>query len=1164
MAVRGGRWRFAIAHGVVVAMLATTVVLVTAVAGPAPVAQAATAFDTPEPTGTPRVEQPRDVVSVTPARLLETRSGPGLTTIDGRFEGRGRLAAGSTVELVVTGRGGVPADGVAAVILNVTAVGPLALGFITAYPCGERRPLAANLNYRPGENRPNAVLAKVGAGGKVCLYSKSATDLVVDVNGFVGEGSSTMPVSPARLLETRSGAGFDTIDGAFEGVGPVAGGTTFELTVTGRGGVPASDVSAVIMNVTAVAPRDLGFITAFPCGIERPLAANLNYAPGANRPNAVLAKVGDGGKVCFFTRSTTDLVVDLNGYVAASASIGAATPLAPARLLETRSAPGLETIDGEFQGIGSVRAGSTVELRVAGRGGVPASGVGAVMLNVAATNPQDLGFVTVFPCGMDRPLAANVNYRPGQTVPNAVLARIGEGGRVCLYSRSTVELVVDVNGWFGLAPNQPESNVSVLDDDEIVSVAFAPTDGLATDAPLVENPEQALITTRQDEGLDVGDLVVLEKPSGEPYYGRVEEREDSTTVRAEQVALADVVPVMDVSLEADTATGAVTTSEGGDAVEDVEIEPDRDAPEENRRQDVTCGAEVGVDIGVTAEADPGRFVFDVSFNKAFAGLRSARIGYAPWVEAEASVTVNGAVSCGVSTELFTKQLPTIKFVVSGVPVHITQELTVAIEGSLSASASATRTYSARADAFVGMVYEDGAWDREASMNLTVDQSSEADVAISFELAVPSITYAARAYGIVGLDIGVAAVLRLTYQPTRQKYLRLTASVDVSAALVVELDLEVITFRWAYDFVNVTVFGPLELWSKEKASTVCGVVGTPIPDEECDALVALYDDVNGSNWNDKGDWGTNTDPCTWPGVTCSGGHVRALDLTSRNLVGPVPGDIGDLTELEVLDLRNNSLTSLPSELGDLSKLTELDLTAAGLASIPSAVGDLDALTDLLLAGNALTSVPPALAGMSSLTSLDLGNNDLVGVPYTIAQLDGLEYLDLSSNEIVGLPSALWDLRTLEVLDVSENPLGELSRGVAGLRNLSVLAASGIDATSVPSEVGLLTGLTFLKLDGNRLSSLPSSYENLAALERIYLTGNRFVEVPDGLASYDTLTHVYIGQNPWDDDATSVMRAVRNRNPGIVALTLGPIGCPAIGDASVIAWVETFDVTWDNGC
>jgi hypothetical protein len=80
-------------------------------------------------------------------------------------------------------------------------------------------------------------------------------------------------------------------------------------------------------------------------------------------------------------------------------------------------------------------------------GVVPATGVGAVALNVTVTDPSGAGFITVYPCG-SRTLVANVNYVAGQTVPNAVIAPVSPTGTVCFYSHATTDLVVDLNGWF--------------------------------------------------------------------------------------------------------------------------------------------------------------------------------------------------------------------------------------------------------------------------------------------------------------------------------------------------------------------------------------------------------------------------------------------------------------------------------------------------------------------------------------------------------------------------------------------------------------------------------------------------------------------------------------------------------------------------------------------
>ncbi len=126
---------------------------------------------------------PGAYVPLVPSRLLDTR--PGQATIDRLFEGQGKRQAGSTLELPVTGRGGVTAGATAAVV-NVTAVNATEAGFITAYPCDSTRPLASSLNYAPGTASPNEVIAKLSPTGTICLFTLADVDLIVDVSGRLG------------------------------------------------------------------------------------------------------------------------------------------------------------------------------------------------------------------------------------------------------------------------------------------------------------------------------------------------------------------------------------------------------------------------------------------------------------------------------------------------------------------------------------------------------------------------------------------------------------------------------------------------------------------------------------------------------------------------------------------------------------------------------------------------------------------------------------------------------------------------------------------------------------------------------------------------------------------------------------------------------------------
>lgn len=395
---------------------------------------------TPPPVTEPPASQPdppaREFVGLVPGRIMDTRADG--TTVDGTSAGVGAVAADSVTELLVAGRAGVAADATAAV-LNVTVTEPVGDGYATVFPCGSPRPTASNLNYTDGQTVPNAVVARLGVAGRVCVYSQRATHLVVDVNGYFPTRSRYRPINPSRLLDTR--VDHSTVDGSFAGLGAVAADHVLELDVAGRGGIGA-DAAAVVLNLTAVDSSGPGYATVYPCGSDRPTASNLNFSSTATVPNGVISKIGLGGRVCIYVSATTELVVDANGDFSSDTDLA---PLVPARLLDTR--PGEITVDGQAIGAGVLARETDLVLGVAGRGGVPAS-ARSVVLNVTVTEPAGAGFLTVFACDAARPTASSLNFVPHQTVANLVLAQLAGDGTLCFFSNSDTHLVVDVVGYY--------------------------------------------------------------------------------------------------------------------------------------------------------------------------------------------------------------------------------------------------------------------------------------------------------------------------------------------------------------------------------------------------------------------------------------------------------------------------------------------------------------------------------------------------------------------------------------------------------------------------------------------------------------------------------------------------------------------------------------------
>jgi autotransporter family porin len=235
-----------------------------------------------------------DFRGAAPTRLLDTR-----VTHDA-------LAAGTERHLSLSAGNGYN-GGTGGVALNITVVSPQTDGYVTVYPCGAR-PQASTVNFRAGEIVPNFTLVPY-ANGEVCIYSFSATDLVVDSFGWSGGGGMTL-AAPARVLDTRSGLGWS--GGA---VGPAQ---TLSLRVAGRGGVP-NDASAALLTITATGGTADGFVTAWPCDQPRPVASVLNLRSGLLRSNLALLALAADGSVCLYAYtvdgSPVHLVADAVGWL---------------------------------------------------------------------------------------------------------------------------------------------------------------------------------------------------------------------------------------------------------------------------------------------------------------------------------------------------------------------------------------------------------------------------------------------------------------------------------------------------------------------------------------------------------------------------------------------------------------------------------------------------------------------------------------------------------------------------------------------------------------------------------------------------------------------------------------------------------------------------------
>jgi Sortase domain len=246
---------------------------------------------------------------------LVTRSDGAFRVLDTRVRGTG-VAAGA-VETVDAAPAGVPANAVA-VVVNITATNT-GVGFWTAFPFGQSLPNASNINIdTPGQTRAGQAIVLLSGAPKFNVFSMGGGDLIVDVAGwFTGSTAAPstdglfLPANPTRLIDSRS---------MF--VMPTWGGSTLEVPVFG----PEGQVSAVAVNITGTESMIGGFVTAFPAGLPRPQASNLNVDTWDQTvANHAIVRASNRG-ISLFTLQGLHLIADLSGWYLGPPSVATMPP----------------------------------------------------------------------------------------------------------------------------------------------------------------------------------------------------------------------------------------------------------------------------------------------------------------------------------------------------------------------------------------------------------------------------------------------------------------------------------------------------------------------------------------------------------------------------------------------------------------------------------------------------------------------------------------------------------------------------------------------------------------------------------------------------------------------------------------------------------------------
>ncbi len=373
------------------------------------------------------VPQPGAYRALPAARVLDTRTG-GVA-----------LGRGGRLVIPVLGRLGVPATGVGAVQLHVTAVGASASSHLTVHPSGVA-PTTSSLNYEAGRAVGNTVTARPGVDGAVVVTNGTATvHVVVDLVGWAQAAPRAgdpglHAIAPRRVWDSRSGGRPLDVRGT---------------TVVVVGGTVPSSATAVVVNLTTVGASASGLpLLSWPAGGPRPATSNGNTVRGVPVATQVVVGIGTGGSVAVATGGgTTHLVVDVVGYL-----VGVRSQLTAGDGL-VRSVPPLRLVDTRTSGV-PLASGQRLVQQVTGRGGVPSGASAALITVTSVPGPQATGTLVVVGNGEARPPTSDLNARADVPVARQVIARLGvDGGIAVIRTGGTGHVVVDLVGYVSAVPS---------------------------------------------------------------------------------------------------------------------------------------------------------------------------------------------------------------------------------------------------------------------------------------------------------------------------------------------------------------------------------------------------------------------------------------------------------------------------------------------------------------------------------------------------------------------------------------------------------------------------------------------------------------------------------------------------------------------------------------
>ena len=401
--------------------------------------------------------------NATPGRIADSRYGTGGMP-------KARLVTGSSVSIPVLGRSGVPATGVSAVVVNLTAIKTSTSGWVTAYASRTAKPNTSSLNFGANWTGATTSTVDVGADGRIKLDVTGSLDLAVDIIGYYGSASGTgaagasfVPMDGMRMVDTR-----ETV--------ALRPGQSVRVSLgdwdTTDGMVPR----AVRTNVTALSSSASGWLATWSGVGAAPATSTVNVVKAEVSPNSTVVALSkdSAGEYGFTVKNTSNTtmhaLVDIEGMYVTSTDgpFSVRIPTGPSRIIDTRYGVGAPKA--------KVAAGRTIRQAAPQLDWIFPLGFEGTITGAA---PLGTTWLTAWGGGPYRPttsslnLVKGVNRANGMTLSYGMQTEDSDPGFAIYNAAAATDVIVDRTAYFGLTFDLPAFAAKQKAAEQVVARAAA-------------------------------------------------------------------------------------------------------------------------------------------------------------------------------------------------------------------------------------------------------------------------------------------------------------------------------------------------------------------------------------------------------------------------------------------------------------------------------------------------------------------------------------------------------------------------------------------------------------------------------------------------------------------------------------------------------------------